>query len=88
MFYSIYDFSEAFHSFTFKLIKNDLAENDDTFSILQYHDFFCDENTEAVSGITTLKERINGYICFNITPVGERVRNYPKIICIKKKCIT
>lgn len=38
MFYSIYDFSEAFHAFVLKLMKNGLVENDDTISFFQYFD--------------------------------------------------
>lgn len=69
MFYSIFDFSEAFHAFVLKLMKNGLVENDDTISFFQYFDWFCNENTESVSDIQSLKEKI----------AGDKIRNYPKI---------
>lgn len=79
MLYSNYDFSDTFQSFVLKLMKNDLEENDDTFSIFQYYDLFCNEDAESVSNIDSLKEKTSGYLLFNVTSVGDRIRNDPKI---------
>ena len=79
IFNSIYDFSNVFNSFVHKMIRDGIQENDDTETIIRYYETFCDEDTVTVSSIEALKEKIAGYLLFNIIPTGEKRRNYPKI---------
>ena len=61
------------------MIRDGIQENDDTETIIRYYETFCDEDTETVSSIEVLKEKIAGYLLFNIFPTGKKRRNYPKI---------
>lgn len=76
---SIYDFSNVFIFFVHKMIRDGIQENDDTETIIRYYETFCDEDTVTVSSIEALKEKIAGYLLFNIFPTGKKRRNYPKI---------
>ena len=75
----MHDFSDIFDSFVHKIIRDGFQENDDTEVLFKYYDTFCDKNIETVSSIETLKEKIAGYLLFNIVPSGDKRRNYPKI---------
>ena len=76
---SIYDFSNVFNFFVHKMIRDGIQENDDIETIIRYYETFCDEDTETVSSIEVLKEKIAGHLLFNIIPTGKKRRNYPKI---------